>query len=179
MSRALVLWFTGLSGAGKSTIAERVKANLEQRGRRVLVLDGDDVRARFHRHLGFTPEDIRENNRLIAELCRESLEEADVSLVPVIAPFAEARAAARDTIGDAFHEIYVRAGLDTVRGRDTKGLYRKASVGELQLMIGVDERVPFEPPAAPAIVLDTERETPEASARRLLDYVDARLPNAS
>jgi len=88
---ALVFWFTGLSGAGKTTIADAAAAALEKDGRRVRVLDGDDVRARQHRHLGFSEADILENNRLIAALCVEALEEVEIVLVPIISPFAKGR----------------------------------------------------------------------------------------
>src|SRR5438874_2199244 len=126
MSQALVAWFTGLSGSGKSTIAHLVTEQLRASGRRVLVLDGDAVRDREHRHLVFTPADIRENNRLIAELCRRSLGDTDVILVPVISPFRDARAAARAQLGAVFHEVYIKASLEAVSSRDPKGLYRRA-----------------------------------------------------
>jgi adenylylsulfate kinase len=171
MSDPLVLWFTGLSGAGKSTIANAAAAALRDLGYTVRILDGDDVRERSHRHLGFSPEDIRENNRLIAELCREAMRENDVVLVPVISPFRDARAAAKAMLGSVAHEVYVRASVETVAQRDTKGLYAKASRGELQNLIGVDPRVPYEPPEAAELVLDTEREDAARSVERLVEYV--------
>jgi adenylyl-sulfate kinase len=175
MSESIVLWFTGLSGAGKSTIADAAAERLRADGYRVRILDGDDVRERYHRHLGFSPEDIRENNRLISELCREAIGEADVILVPVISPFRDARDAARATIGTPFHEIYIRASVATVTSRDTKGLYAKASRGELSGLIGVDRNVPYEPPASPELTLDTESEDAGRSAGRLVEYAVAQL----
>lgn len=162
---ARVAWFTGLSGAGKSTIAELAAARLTAEGRRVAMLDGDAVRARFHRHLGFTPADIRENNRLIAELCVEALVDHDVVLVPVISPFRDARDAARDRIGAPFAEVHVKAGLETVMSRDPKGLYLAVREGRRPALIGMSADVPYEPPLHPDLVLDTEAH----SAARLAD----------
>ena len=118
MRRALVFWFTGLSGSGKSSVAAAVRDRLCADGAKVLILDGDDVRARIHRHLGFSEADIRENNRLIAGLCDESRADYDVILVPIISPYAESRAAARAALAPGFYEIYCTAGLDIVARRD-------------------------------------------------------------
>ena len=170
-----VFWFTGLSGAGKSTVCDLVRVRLEERGLRVLVLDGDDVRARLHRHLGFSPPEIEENNRLVAELCRTMRGDADVVLVPVISPFHRSRAGARAILAPDFYEIYFDAGLEVVRRRDVKGLYAKAARNEIADMVGVAPHVPFEPPPAPDLRLATGRETPAQSADRLLEFIVARL----
>lgn len=174
-TRPRVAWFTGLSGSGKSTIAELVVARLGDAGWRVTVLDGDAVRARYPDPLGFTPADIRENNRRIAELCVEALPVSDVILVPVISPFRDARAAARARIGAAFLEVYVRAGLATVRRRDPKGLYADADAGRRPPMIGLREDVPYEAPEGAEVVLDTE----QLSASALADALIATLTNES
>ena len=166
-----VAWFTGLSGAGKSIIASRAAQILGERGRKVLVLDGDIVRADPDRRLGFSPEDIRENNRRIARQCVEDLHEYDVILVPIISPFRDSRAGARKELGEGFVEVYVQASLDEVRRRDPKGLYRKVSRGELAGFIGIAEEVPYEAPEAPELVLDTEKHDPEACAARLAEYL--------
>lgn len=172
---APVFWFTGLSGAGKSTVCDLVRARLEERGLGVLVLDGDDVRARLHRHLGFSPPEIEENNQLVAELCRTMRGDADVVLVPVISPFHRSRQAARAVLGPAFYEIYFDVGLDVVQRRDVKGLYAKAARNEISDMVGVAPQVPFEPPSAPELRLATGRETPQQSAERLLEFILASL----
>src|SRR3989338_10417047 len=104
-----VIWFTGLTGAGKSTIAEALRTELAARGKSVRVLDGDAVRDTLHKHLTFTREDIKENNRLIAELARVYAREADIVLVPIISPFGESRADARKVIGKGFVEVYVES----------------------------------------------------------------------
>jgi adenylyl-sulfate kinase len=167
----VVAWFTGLSGAGKTTIATRAAALLAGRGLRVATLDGDAVRATRHRHLGFSPEDIRENNRLLAELCREAAGTHDVVLVPVISPFRDARASARGIIGRGFVEVFVNASLDEVGRRDTKGLYARARAGTMPGLIGVSPDVPYEPPLDPDVTLDTERLDPAACAAALVEHL--------
>lgn len=175
MRRALVFWFTGLSGAGKSTVAEQVRGRLKAEGRAVLVLDGDDVRARFHRHLGFSEADIRENNALIARLCEENRALFDVILVPIISPFAESRALARATLAPGFYEVHCTAGLDIVARRDTKGLYAKARAGAIDNLIGVSPGARYDVPGDPDLRLDTGSGDPALSAARLLSFVSARL----
>ena len=166
-----VAWFTGLSGAGKTTISQRVAQLLTGRDQKVLVLDGDVVRATLHRHLGLSPADIRENNRLIVGICRKSLAEYDVILVPIISPFRDSREAARCELGSAFVEVYVRASLAEVARRDPKGLYLEASQGKLSGLIGVAEEVPYEPPDTPELVLDTEEHGVEVCAAELAEYL--------
>ena len=176
-----VAWFTGLSGAGKTTIARRTFEILEERGKRVLSLDGDVVRATANQHLGFSPEDIRENNRLIAGLCRESLPEYDVILVPIISPFKDSRAAARVLLGNDFTEVYVHVSLEEAIRRDPKGLYQKALDGSLPGFIGVAADIPYEPPDTAEITLDTENEDVEVCAQRLVNFLLAEpgRPNRS
>jgi adenylyl-sulfate kinase len=172
---AIVAWFTGLSGAGKSTIANRVADLLRADGRRVRILDGDVVRTELHRHLGFSPADIRENNRLIAGLCQQSAAGWDVILVPVISPFRDARVAARELLGRSFVEVYVRASIPEVMRRDPKGLYRQVQEGRITGFIGLSPEVPYEPPEAPEIVLDTERADAAECARHLASWLEGRL----
>ena len=168
---AQVLWFTGLSGAGKSTVASLVEQRLVAAGVRVRTFDGDAVRARSHAHLGFSAADIRENNRLIAELCAEALESCDVILVPVISPIAAARQLARERLGAAFVEVYVKADLAAVRQRDPKGLYEAVREGRRDPLIGMDGAVAYEPPERPEIVLETESLDAVACAERLFNYL--------
>ena len=172
---AAVFWFTGLSGAGKSTICEIVQRRLAADGLCIVVLDGDDVRQRLHRHLGFSPEDIAENNALIAGLCEKERNRCDLILVPIISPFRASREAARKRLCEGFHEIHFDAPVETVRGRDVKGLYAKADSGEITGMIGIDPGVLYEPPKNPDLRLDTETETRDRSAGRLYDYIEAAL----
>jgi bifunctional enzyme CysN/CysC len=165
--RRQVAWFTGLSGAGKSTIAELAAGLLRGKGKMVLVLDGDSVREKLHQHLGFTPEDIR----LITDLCQESLVDYDVILVPIISPFRESRRRARAILGDAFREVFVQVSLDEAARRDTKGLYRQAREGSLKNLIGVDSEVPYELPENPDILLNTETSSAEVCGQHLAEFL--------
>ena len=168
MRQGMVLWFTGLSGAGKTTIAHRLAEILKQQGRTVKILDGDTMRRELHCHLGFTPEDIRENNRLVAELCLKNSAGCDYLLVPIISPFRESRASARQRVGKKFLEIYVKASLKEVMRRDCKGLYQKALKGEIKNFIGIDPAVPYEEPQRPDIILDTETQSIDQSVEKVL-----------
>jgi|GEM_PF-308897 len=164
---ANIVWFTGLSGAGKSTIAEAVRAELSACGKKVIILDGDAVRGTLHKHLGFTPEDIKENNRLVAELAKESARDADVVLVPIISPFRESRALAKKIIGDGFIELYVACSEPARVARDPKGLYEKVREGKLKDFIGYGG-VPYEPPLRPDIKVDTDTETLEQAVSKIV-----------
>jgi adenylyl-sulfate kinase len=169
-SRAVIFWFTGLSGVGKSTLAKGLRDVLTAEGRSVLILDGDDVRNRLHRHLGFSSEDIRLNNELIAGLCEENRADYDLILVPIISPYLDSRAAARRRLEPEFYEIHVNASLNVLHDRDTKGLYAAASRGEIDNLIGVSPRSPNDVPARADLVIDTGEEQREQSAMRLLDF---------
>ena len=131
MTAAAVFWFTGLSGAGKSTIACALKSRLELKGVSVLILDGDYVRKHLHKHLGFSDSDIKQNNLLIAKLCINNRNKYEVILVPIISPFKSSRQLARNMLGNKFYEVYLSVDLDTVVERDVKGLYAKAIDGEI------------------------------------------------
>ncbi|MBI2639322.1 MAG: sulfate adenylyltransferase [Candidatus Sungbacteria bacterium] len=169
--KGTVIWFTGLSGSGKSTIAEKLKNELESRGKSVCVLDGDAIRSGQNKHLSFSREDIRENNRLIAELARERAGEHDFVLVPIISPYREDRAMARTIIGGGFLELYVNASLEKCIERDPKGLYKKALAGEISNFIGVAATNPYEAPTSPDIKIDNEKFGIEQNIERLLNYL--------
>ncbi|MCB9721135.1 MAG: adenylyl-sulfate kinase [Candidatus Omnitrophica bacterium] len=156
MNDQRVYWLTGLSGSGKSTIAEAFRNQVMSQGKSVSILDGDTIRAKLHRHLDFSVEAIKENNRRIAQLCCEEMSEFDYVVVAVISPFRESRLVSREIIGNAYCEVYVRASLDAVKKRDPKGLYKKALAGEIPNFIGIAPEVPYEPPLTPDITLDTE-----------------------
>jgi len=166
-----VAWMTGLSGAGKSTIARRVAEALEADGQRVLVLDGDAVRSTVSPSLGFSREDIHENNRRFVTLCQESMPDYDFLLVPKISPFREHRAETRRELGSAFVEVYVHASLDEVSRRDPKGLYKKAREGVLTDLIGIAPEVPYEAPDHAEVVLDTDKFTADDCGAKLADYL--------
>ena len=171
MSTAIIFWFTGLSGAGKSTITEAVKKKLELNGLGVLILDGDNVRSQLHKNLGFSKSDIIENNRLISELCVHYQNEYDVIFVSIISPFIKSRNAAREKIGKNFFEIFVHADIDTLKKRDTKGLYKKASVGQMNNLIGVSKKSKYEPPNYPDLRIDTAHCEEKISIDELYKFV--------
>lgn len=172
MTEAFVLWFSGLSGSGKTTIANELYQCLtKNEHRKVKILDGDVIRNTIHGHLGFSPEDIKENNFLIAKLCVKYKNEYDVIIVPIISPFIESRQRARRIIGDRFFEVYVKSSLETLIKRDVKGLYKKAQSGELPSFIGVDPITSYEPPSKPDIVVDTETEDVKCSTTKLVEFL--------
>ena len=150
--RGGVVWFTGLSGSGKSTVARAVEANLAATGRLVYVLDGDNVRHGLNKDLGFTPEDRAENVRRVAEVSRLMHDAGLVVFVALVSPFRGDRRAARDLfLPGQFLEVYVDTPLDVVSARDTKGLYAKAAQGSLPNLTGVGQE--YEPPESPDLVL--------------------------
>ena len=179
-SGALVLWFCGLSGAGKSTVADAVKNRLTGVGRSVLVLDGDDVREKFNVSLGFSEADIIANNAFIAKLCMENSDAYDVIIVPIISPLDHARRSARQQIGPRFRLVWCRAPIKVVAGRDVKGLYAMARQGKIQDLVGFSETgVAFEEPSDADLTLDTGNETQEKSAETLHQYICAQLESFS
>jgi len=154
VTRGTTVWLTGLSGSGKSTIAESVKSILVQRGVRSVVLDGDDLRAGLNSDLGMTMSDRDENVRRISEVAVLFCREGYVCIVAAISPLAEARSRARALIegsGHTFLEIHVDTPLDVCRSRDVKGLYRRAASGEIRDFTGLDS--PYESPSAPDLVV--------------------------
>ncbi len=169
----LTLWFTGLSGAGKSTIAERVEHQLAARGLKVEVLDGDVVRTNLSKGLGFSKEDRDTNIRRIAFVADLLSRNGVIAITAAISPYREIRDEARGKMGERFVEIYVKASVEECARRDVKGLYEKAFKGEIKEFTGVSD--PYEPPSAPELVLDTENETPDESAGKVLAYVEERL----
>lgn len=175
MRRAIIVWFTGLSGSGKSTVAAGVRSRLAAAGWIVHVLDGDAVRTAYTRPLGFSRADVGENNRRIAERCAALRGDADVILVPIIAPYADARAAARALLAPDFLEVYCNAGLACVVARDAKGLYMRAAAGAIPDMIGYSPEHPYEPPSTPDLTLHTGTATVGQSTAALEECLRAML----
>jgi bifunctional enzyme CysN/CysC len=163
-----VLWFTGLSGAGKSTIANLVERKLHALGRHTYLLDGDNVRHGLNRDLGFTEVDRVENIRRVSEVAKLMLDAGLITLVSFISPFRAERDMARDLAGDGnFLEIFVDAPLALAEQRDPKGLYQKARRGELKNFTGIDS--PYEAPVTPDIHIDTRNESAETAAERIVE----------
>ena len=168
--RPCVIWFTGLSGAGKSTIAAALDKALYELGIHSYVLDGDNVRHGLNRDLGFTKADRVENVRRVAEVASLMADAGLVVLVSLISPFRSERQMARDLMGEGkFIEVFVNAPLDVCEARDPKGLYRKARMHEIANFTGVNS--PYEPPESPDISLDTSLLSPEEAVKRLLGYL--------
>ncbi len=150
-----VLWFTGLSGSGKSTIAEALERDLYNSGYLVKVLDGDNIRSGINKNLGFSLNDRKENIRRIAEVARLFLDSGIIVLCSFVSPTIEIRALAKEIIGvEDFNEIFIDTPLEICEARDVKGLYKKARAGEIKGFTGIDS--PFEFPVSPRIVLKTE-----------------------
>lgn len=171
MSLVPVFWFTGLSGAGKTTVADGVKLLLGFEGRKVLILDGDEIRQRLHSHFDFTPEGIIKNNAAIAQLCRDQAGEYDAILVAIISPYRHSRSTARKLLGPRFYEIYFAADLATVVARDVKGLYAKAKKNEITNLIGYSDGSVYEAPERPDLVIDSSKEPAEESIKKLYQFV--------
>ena len=168
--RGGVLWFTGLSGAGKSTIAMEVENRLFQKGYMVYVLDGDNVRYGLNADLGFSPQDRAENIRRIGEVASLFADAGMIAITAFISPYRADRQRARTAGKDAFHEIYVKADVSTCESRDPKGLYKKARSGEIQQFTGIS--APYEEPEAAELVVDTTALPIEESVRAVVDYVE-------
>jgi bifunctional enzyme CysN/CysC len=165
-----VLWFTGLSGAGKSTIANLVEKQLHAHGRQTYLLDGDNVRHGLNKDLGFTDEDRVENIRRVAEVARLMVDAGLIVMVSFISPFRSERRMARSLVeAGEFIEVFVDTPLAQAEARDVKGLYKKARRGELKNFTGIDS--PYEAPENPELRLDTVRLTPEAAALRVIEHL--------
>ncbi len=169
MSRGFVVWFTGLSGAGKSTIATALQAELTRRGRHSELLDGDEVRTHLSRGLGFSKEDRDTNIRRIGYVARLVARSGGVAITAAISPYREVRDEVRSQTPD-FVEVFVHAPLETLVERDTKGLYRKAIAGEIPNFTGVSD--PYEPPLRPEVSCDTSSETAAQSLAKVIDSLE-------
>src|SRR2546421_3543290 len=166
------LWFTGLSGAGKTTLSKLIEEELRDRRRRLEILDGDVVRENLSKGLGFSKEDRDTNIRRIAFVADLLSRNGVPVITAAISPYRETRREARALMGERFVEVYVKASVETCAARDVKGLYEKAFSGEIKEFTGVSD--PYEEPSAPELVLDTESQSPQESAARVLEVLTAR-----
>jgi len=165
-----LLWFTGLSASGKSTVANALTCRLHQMSKLTYVLDGDNIRHGLNKNLGFSPEDRKENIRRIAEVGRLFVDAGLITTTAFISPYREDRDAARALIGpERFIEIFVKASLDTCQQRDPKGLYEKAKRGEIKEFTGIS--APYEEPLNPEIILDADQLTVEEEVEQVIRYL--------
>ena len=173
MHKGFTLWFTGLSGAGKSTISEIVYERLRAGGAKVELLDGDVVRTHLSKGLGFSKEDRDTNIRRIGFVCEMLSRNGVIAIVAAISPYRAVREEVRSRIPN-FIEVYVECPIPVLADRDVKGLYKKALAGELANFTGVSD--PYEPPANPEVRIDSSNESVEASVRKVWDkLVDLEL----
>ena len=166
------LWFTGLSGSGKTTITNLLVRELRKRGSKLEVLDGDIVRENLSKGLGFSKEDRDINIRRIAFVANLLSRNEVPVITAAISPYREIRDEARELMDGRFIEVYVKASVEVCEERDVKGLYAKARSGEIKEFTGVSD--PYEPPENPEIVVETESQSPEESARQILAFLEER-----
>lgn len=168
--RGVMLWFTGLSGSGKSTIAIALERELHRRGRLCRILDGDNIRTGINAGLGFSEEDRRENIRRIAEVGKLFVDTGIITIAAFVSPTNELRTLARNIVGEEdFKEIYISTPLEECERRDVKGLYARARRGEVKNFTGIS--APFEAPEHPALSLDTTRLSIEESVEKILNLL--------
>ena len=155
-----IVWLTGMSGSGKSTLAEYIKDTYQKENYSVRIIDGDDIRDRDVEKLGFGRKDVEVNNLRIAKLCLESKDSGfDLILVPVISPYDEVRKRTRSLLEPYYHLVYVEADIDSLKKRDTKGLYKAADQGLINDLIGYSEINPYDKPSDADFVVNTNNNT--------------------
>ncbi|MFH1441055.1 MAG: adenylyl-sulfate kinase [Candidatus Omnitrophota bacterium] len=177
MRRGLVFWFTGLSGSGKTTVALKVKNRLESNSLACLIVDGDLVRAKHVKPLGFCRKDIQLNNIIIAGHCLLNRDNYDIILVPVISPLEEVRAFVRKRLTPNFYLVYFSADLKSVIRRDVKKLYQKAQDGLITNMIGFSSGSPYEAPLSHDLIIDSSdgRESVDESVEKLYSFIVSKI----
>lgn len=168
--KGVMLWFTGLSGSGKSTVAIALERELQKRGLLCRILDGDNIRSGINKGLGFTAEDRRENIRRIAEVAKLFVDTGIITIAAFISPSNDLRRMASDIIGaEDFKEVYISTPLEVCEARDVKGLYAKARRGEIKNFTGIS--APFEVPEHPALSIDTSKVSLEDSVKQILTFL--------
>jgi adenylyl-sulfate kinase len=170
MNDGFTLWFTGLSGAGKSTLANLLADELRNRGHRVEILDGDEVRTNLSKGLGFSKEDRDINIRRIGYVCNLLARNGVIAISAAISPYRAVRDEVRAIHGN-FFEVFVKCPISTLAERDVKGLYKKALAGEIKNFTGVSD--PYEEPLTPELTVETDRESRDESFKRLLAALEA------
>jgi len=163
----MIIWFTGLSGAGKTTICSILMNKLQKDGYSTEWYDGDRVRKELKRESDFSRDGILKNSFELIDKINNTEEKADFILISLITPFNEVRKYARKTFGADYIEVYIKCDKDTLIKRDTKGLYKKAFSGEIDNLIGFSEKVPFEEPSTPDLILETNLISPDKAVEKI------------
>ena len=172
--RGLTIWFTGLSGSGKSTVAIALESILSSRGYLCRILDGDNIRTGLNSNLGFSEEDRNENIRRIAEVCRLFTDTGIITIAAFVSPTTNLRRMARDIVGkEDFFEVYMSTPLSECERRDVKGLYARARRGEVKDFTGIS--APFDIPENPAVTIDTTGSDPETCAMRIFGKIEQKI----
>lgn len=179
IDKGFTLWFTGLSGSGKSTLATYLLPKLREAGKKVEILDGDEVRENLSKGLGFSKEDRDTNIRRIGFVANLLARNGVVSITAAISPYKDIRNEIRSKAQAPFIEVYVECPIDVLEDRDTKGLYKKAKAGIIKNFTGISD--PYEAPESPEVVCDTSKESIEESAEKILAYLRKRelVPEAA
>lgn len=168
--KGVVIWLTGLSGSGKSTVARELEKKLFQRGNYTYVLDGDNIRFGLNKNLGFSPEDRKENIRRIGEVAKLFADSGLITITAFISPYKEDRDSVRALLPEGeFVEVFVQCSLEKCEERDVKGLYQKARAGEIKEFTGISS--PYEAPEQAEIVLQTDEDSLEALVNKILAYL--------
>lgn len=165
--KGILLWFTGLSGSGKSTVATMLEQKLHDKGKLTYLLDGDNLRHGLNKDLGFSSEDRIENIRRISEISKLFVDAGIITIATFISPFIEERAKVKKLLGDDFKEIYVECPLKICEARDPKGIYKKARKGEIKNFTGIDS--PYEKPLKPDITIHTNINSLEECALKIIN----------
>lgn len=170
--KGAVLWFTGLSSSGKSTLAVAVEEKLFERGCHTMILDGDNIRHGLNKNLGFSPADREENIRRIGEVSKLFCDAGVIAMTAFISPYRADRDTARALVPESFLEVYVQCALEICEERDPKGLYKKARAGQIPEFTGIS--APYEEPLNPELVVDTGAESLEESAQKVMALLEQR-----
>ena len=166
-----ILWFTGLSYAGKSTLAYKLEEKLFERELRAYVLDGDNVRTGLNKGLGFSAEDREENIRRIGEVAKLFVDAGSIAIAAFISPYEKDREFVRSIVeDDEFIEVYIKCSLDVCEQRDVKGFYKKARAGIIKNFTGIDD--PYEEPEHPEIIVETDKMNVEKSVEKIINYLE-------
>lgn len=173
--KGVVLWFTGLSGSGKSTVASSLEKRLHDMGKLTYTLDGDNVRHGLNSDLGFSDEDRVENIRRIGEISKLFVDAGMITIATFVSPFREDRQKVRELLGKDFVEIYIDCPIEVCEKRDPKGIYKKARAGEIKHFTGIDS--PYESPINPEIVVSTHLNTLDECVDKLVAYLEEGLWN--